>query len=192
MKTEAIMKPKTRAQNFLAKIAGDANADTTMKPRTAEEYFLNQIAENGGSSLPSYYSSDIGKVLAVGATYSDTAVEFFPKQTVTFTDGRGTLTDVKRTPESLSVGTRMELGVREGQSGIFTPHNLTYTYNSLLETNVFIPTDATNFEIVYAGGAWRILKKAGGSTTYDMFAEIYDVTGVTVGWAEIPSASETP
>jgi hypothetical protein len=84
MKTEAIMKPKTREQNFLAKIAGDANADTTMKPRTAEEYFLNQIAENGSSSLPSYSSSDIGKVLTVGEGEPVQTV-VVPEQTVTIT-----------------------------------------------------------------------------------------------------------
>lgn len=84
------MKPKTREQNFLAKIAGDANADTTMKPRTAEEYFLNQIAENGGggSSLPSYSSSDIGKVLTVGeASPVETEVVVVPEQTVTVSHG---------------------------------------------------------------------------------------------------------
>lgn len=42
------MLPLTREDNFLAKIAGDPDADESMKPRTRKEYFLNQIAENGG------------------------------------------------------------------------------------------------------------------------------------------------
>lgn len=42
------MKPNTRIDNFLAKIAGDPDANTAMKPRSPEEYYLNQIAENGG------------------------------------------------------------------------------------------------------------------------------------------------
>ena len=39
------MRPKTREENFLAKIAGSAEADATMEPRTAEEYWLNEIAK---------------------------------------------------------------------------------------------------------------------------------------------------
>jgi hypothetical protein len=62
-----------------------------MKPRTAEEYFLNQIAENGGggSSLPSYSSSDIGKVLTVGEGSETVQTVVVPEQTVTIADGEG-------------------------------------------------------------------------------------------------------
>ena len=42
------MLPLTRKENWLAKIAGDPQADEAMTPRTREEYFLNEIAENGG------------------------------------------------------------------------------------------------------------------------------------------------
>lgn len=42
------MLPLTRKENWLAKIAGDPQADENMIPRTREEYFLNEIAENGG------------------------------------------------------------------------------------------------------------------------------------------------
>lgn len=42
------MKPLTRIENFLAKIAGNPAANAEMQPRTRKEYFLNEIAENGG------------------------------------------------------------------------------------------------------------------------------------------------
>ena len=42
------MKPKTRLENFLAKIAGSSEAKE-MEPKTSVEHFLNDIAENGGS-----------------------------------------------------------------------------------------------------------------------------------------------
>ena len=43
------MKPNTRIDNFLAKIAGDPDANEAMIPRSPEEYYLDQIAQNGGS-----------------------------------------------------------------------------------------------------------------------------------------------
>lgn len=43
------MKPKTRLDNFLAKIAKDPEADTSMEPESRKEYYLNKIAENSGS-----------------------------------------------------------------------------------------------------------------------------------------------
>ena len=43
------MKPKTRLDNFLAKIAKDPEADSSMEPKSREEHYLNKIAENGGS-----------------------------------------------------------------------------------------------------------------------------------------------
>lgn len=49
------MKPFTRKENFLAKIAGDSDANELMKPKTRSESFLDKIAErlnNGGSSDP--------------------------------------------------------------------------------------------------------------------------------------------
>jgi hypothetical protein len=42
-------KSKTRKENFLAKIAGSADAKD-MTPKTSEEYYLNEIAENGGGA----------------------------------------------------------------------------------------------------------------------------------------------
>lgn len=42
------MKPETRIENFLAKIAGNSDAKE-MEPKTRVEHFLNDIAENGGS-----------------------------------------------------------------------------------------------------------------------------------------------
>lgn len=39
------MKPLTRKEIFLAKIAGE---DVDIEPLTREEVFLNQIAESGG------------------------------------------------------------------------------------------------------------------------------------------------
>lgn len=42
------MKPNTRIDNFLAKIAGDPDANEAMVPRSPEEYYLDQIAQNGG------------------------------------------------------------------------------------------------------------------------------------------------
>ena len=43
------MKPKTRIENFLAKIAGSSEAKE-MEPKTRVEYFLNDIAQSGGGS----------------------------------------------------------------------------------------------------------------------------------------------
>ena len=43
------MKPKTRLENFLAKIAGNKDAKE-LKPKTRLEHFLNDIADNGGCS----------------------------------------------------------------------------------------------------------------------------------------------
>lgn len=62
------MKPKTRLEWFLAKIAGDADATGTVTPKTRKEYYLKEIADNGGgggSSLPAVTASDNGSVLAV-------------------------------------------------------------------------------------------------------------------------------
>ena len=39
------MTPKTRAENFLALIAGDPDA-VAMTPNTREEYYMNEIAKN--------------------------------------------------------------------------------------------------------------------------------------------------
>ena len=43
------MKPKTRLENFLAKIAGSSDAKE-MEPKTRVEHFLNDIAQSGGGS----------------------------------------------------------------------------------------------------------------------------------------------
>ena len=45
------MKPLTRIENFLAKIAGNPAANAEMKPRTRKEYFLNEIAAGSGYDL---------------------------------------------------------------------------------------------------------------------------------------------
>lgn len=45
------MKPLTRIENFLAKIAGNPAANAEMKPRTRKEYFLDEIAQNAGYDL---------------------------------------------------------------------------------------------------------------------------------------------
>lgn len=60
------LKPITRHEQFLQDIA---DGEVDLKPITRQEYFLAKIAESGGgggSSLPSYTSSDVGKVLTVG------------------------------------------------------------------------------------------------------------------------------
>lgn len=44
------MKPLTRLENFLAKIAGDPDAKMDMKPKTRKEMYLDAIARGGGSS----------------------------------------------------------------------------------------------------------------------------------------------
>lgn len=56
------MKPKTRFENFLAKIAGDKEAKD-IAPRTRVEHYLNEIAENG--TVPSVSEDDEGKFLRV-------------------------------------------------------------------------------------------------------------------------------
>lgn len=43
------MKPLTRLENFLAKIAGDPDAKMDMKPKTRKEMYLDAIASGGGS-----------------------------------------------------------------------------------------------------------------------------------------------
>ena len=44
------MKPRTRLDHFLAKIAGDKSAKN-LTPRSSKEYYLNEIAENGGGGV---------------------------------------------------------------------------------------------------------------------------------------------
>lgn len=48
------MKPKTRLENFLARIARDPDA-TEMDPKTRKEHYLNKIAEGNGLPGGSYY-----------------------------------------------------------------------------------------------------------------------------------------
>ena len=43
------MKPLTRLENFLAKIAGDPDAKMDMKPKTRKEMYLDAITSGGGS-----------------------------------------------------------------------------------------------------------------------------------------------
>jgi len=78
------LKPITRHEQFLQDIA---DGEVDLKPITRQEYFLAKIAESGGgggSSLPSYTSSDVGKVLTVGeGELVETVVA--PEQTVTLT-----------------------------------------------------------------------------------------------------------
>ena len=65
------MKPKTRLDNFLAKIAKDPEADTSMEPKSREEHYLNKIAENGGSG-------------SAGYTVTEEKTVVIPEQTVEF------------------------------------------------------------------------------------------------------------
>lgn len=62
-----------------------------LTPITREEWFLDQIAKNGGggSALPSYTSSDVGKVLTVGEGQGgDTeTVTIISEQTVNILEG---------------------------------------------------------------------------------------------------------
>lgn len=60
---------------------------------------LERVIESGGSSLPSYSSSDIGKVLTVGEAEP---VAVVPEQTVSLTDGVGQLANFDFS--ALSVG----------------------------------------------------------------------------------------
>jgi hypothetical protein len=153
MKTEAIMKPKTREQNFLAKIAGDANADTTMKPRTAEEYFLNQIAENGGgSSLPSYSSADIGKVLTVGEGSETVQTVIVPEQTAEFiafgVNARAPITDVSF--EGLSTGDSVNV--------IVNGNTYAAEYGEVQRgVGVFYTSEGYSFSIYYDGRSSQYL-----------------------------------
>ena len=80
------MKPNTRIDNFLAKIAGDPDANEAMIPRSPEEYYLDQIAQNGGGGgggggLPTPTASDVGAGLVVKKVPVEGAV-IVPEQTV--------------------------------------------------------------------------------------------------------------
>ena len=48
------MKPKTRLEWFLAKIAGDTDATGSMTPRTRREYYLKEIADANASGGSGY------------------------------------------------------------------------------------------------------------------------------------------
>lgn len=78
------LKPITRHEQFLQDIA---DGEVDLKPITRQEYFLAKIAESGGgggSSLPSYTSSDVGKVLTVGeAKNPPVSTVVVPEQSVT-------------------------------------------------------------------------------------------------------------
>lgn len=61
------LKPITRTENFLAKAAGDPDAQD-LEPITRIEHFLQEIIDNGGgggAGLPAVTSADSGKVLQV-------------------------------------------------------------------------------------------------------------------------------
>lgn len=63
------MKPLTRLEHFLAKIAGDKNAKA-LTPKTRKEYYLNEIAAAAATDaakegLPEVAVKDAGKVLIV-------------------------------------------------------------------------------------------------------------------------------
>lgn len=75
------LKPITRHEQFLQDIA---DGEVDLKPITRQEYFLAKIAESGGggSSLPSYTSSDVGKTLTLEQQGSEETI-IIPEQTVT-------------------------------------------------------------------------------------------------------------
>ncbi len=75
------MKPKTRLENFLAKIAKDPDA-TIMDPKTRKEVYLDKIAQDNKCKVPEYGEEDIGRVLTVAAgESSQQTVEIVPLQT---------------------------------------------------------------------------------------------------------------
>ena len=80
------MKPKTRLEWFLAKIAGDADATGSVTPKTRKEFYLKEIADaGGGSSLPSVTASDNGSVLAVvNGEWDKAAPDPYPGYDVVF------------------------------------------------------------------------------------------------------------
>lgn len=74
------MKPKTRLENFLAKIAKDPDA-TIMDPKTRKEVYLDKIAQDNKCKVPEYGEEDIGRVLTVAAgESSQQTVEIVPLQ----------------------------------------------------------------------------------------------------------------
>ena len=79
-----------------------------LAPVTRLEYFLKKAATKGGgggSGLPAYSSSDIGKVMTLGEGSESETATIVPEQTVTFSDEPVLLTNVnENTFQNLTPG----------------------------------------------------------------------------------------
>ena len=151
------MKPKTRLDNFLAKIAKDPDADSSMEPKSREEHYLNKIAENGGSGS--------------GYTITEERTIIVPEQTAetqTYTDyARIYLTDISvmapdqmpntliatyncneyRLPKVETSGNVIGYGEMNGRLPIFTTYPCVITFmfddTAITDGNLLTPTAQT-------------------------------------------------
>lgn len=67
------MKPITRLENFLAKIAKDPDAKD-LTPKTRKEYYLNEIAAGGGGGGDEFvvtFTKSAGEVRSADHTYAE-------------------------------------------------------------------------------------------------------------------------
>ena len=69
------MKPKTRLENFLAKIAGSSDAKE-MEPKTRVEHFLNDIAQSGGGVFVVHYVLQYPSGVTVTESYEDVVAAY--------------------------------------------------------------------------------------------------------------------
>jgi len=74
---------------------------------------LERMQKEGGSSLPSYSSSDIGKVLTVGEGSETVQTVIVPQQTVNFVEGTASLSNVAMTYDDLVVGDTATLHISD-------------------------------------------------------------------------------
>lgn len=173
------MLPLTRKENWLAKIAGDPDADENMKPRTREEYFLNEIAENGGggggggAGLPPVTAADNGKVLGVvngawaadsrGYTVETTESIIVPQQSVTTEEHGGQYGSLITVTGSISEGDVATVAF-EGVEYEVTAQKESLTIY-LGEQNEGNPVFSTYpFYIVFGEGSY-MLAETGGTYT---------------------------
>lgn len=96
-------------------LTSDANKNVTFSDedisRLGQDFnFIPGAEGGGGSSLPEYTSSDVGKVLTVGddAEHS-TTVTYIPEQTITFENNMALIPNVSLSPEDLSLGMEAEM-----------------------------------------------------------------------------------